>query len=90
VNSRARNRALLARQLLLERSTVAPLGALERLVGLQAQTPRSPYTALWSRLTDFDAMVLSRAIAARKAVRIALMRSTIHLVTAAMRWPCGR
>ena len=55
---------------------------LERLVGMQAQTPRSPYTAMWSRVADFDPMRLSRAIARRRAVRIALMRSTIHLVTA--------
>lgn len=80
---RARNRALLARQMLLERSSVRPLTALTRLIGMQAQTPRSPYTALWSRLDGFDPMTLSRAIAARKAVRIAVMRSTIHLVTAA-------
>ena len=83
LDSRARNRALLARQMLLKRSPARPLTALTHLVGMQAQTPRSPYTALWSRLSGFDPMTLSRAIAARKAVRIALMRSTIHLVTAA-------
>ena len=80
---RMRNRALLARQMLLERSPVRPLTALTRLIGMQAQTPRSPYTALWSRLDGFDPMTLSRAIAARKAVRIAVMRSTVHLATAA-------
>jgi hypothetical protein len=83
VDGRERGRALLARQLLLERASVSPLKVLERLVGMQAQTPRSPYTAMWSRVVDFDPMVLSRAIEKRKAVRIALMRSTIHLVTAA-------
>jgi Winged helix DNA-binding domain len=82
LDARARNRALLARQLLLERAATTALRAVERLVGMQAQTPRSPYTALWSRLRDFDPMTLSRAVADRKAVRIALMRSTIHLVTA--------
>jgi hypothetical protein len=83
IDRRRRNRALLARQMLLDRSSVRPLTALTRLIGMQAQTPRSPYTALWSRLDGFDPMTLSRAIAARKAVRIAVMRSTIHLVTAA-------
>jgi hypothetical protein len=83
IDRRRRNRALLARQMLLDRSSVRPLAALTRLIGMQAQTPRSPYTALWSRLDGFDPMTLSRAIAARKAVRIAVMRSTIHLVTAA-------
>lgn len=83
MNGRARNRALLARQLLLERLPLRPLRAIERLVGLQAQTPRSPYTALWSRLRDFDPMSLSALLEGRRAVRIALMRSTIHLVSAA-------
>ena len=82
VTARGRNRALLARQLLLRRATLAPLTAVERLVGMQAQTPRSPYTALWSRLDGFDPMTLSRAIEQRRLVRIALMRSTIHLVSA--------
>jgi hypothetical protein len=81
MDQRARNRALLARQLLLQRATIRPVAALERLVGLQAQTPRSPYTALWSRLVGFDPMALSQAIEKRQAVRIALMRSTIHLVS---------
>lgn len=81
LNRRARNRALLARQLLLKRAAIRPVAAVERIVGLQAQTPRSPYTALWSRVAEFDPMVLSRAIEKRQAVRIALMRSTIHLVS---------
>ena len=83
MDARARNRALLARQLLLSRVSLSPVRAVERLVGMQAQTPRSPYTALWSRLRSFDPMSLSRAIEGRKLVRIALMRSTIHLVSAA-------
>jgi hypothetical protein len=82
ISERERNRALLARQLLLERVPMPPLQAIEHLVGMQAQTPRSPYTALWSRLAGFDPMTLSRAIETRQAVRIALMRSTIHLVSA--------
>jgi hypothetical protein len=82
MTGRERNRALLARQLLLERASLRPLAAVERLVGMQAQTPRSPYTALWSRLVDFDPMTLSHAVSTRRAVRIALMRSTIHLVSA--------
>ncbi|WP_338177692.1 winged helix DNA-binding domain-containing protein [Jatrophihabitans sp.] len=82
MDGRERNRALLARQLLLERSPLSPLKAVEHLVGLQAQTPRSPYTALWSRLRSFDPLTLSRLLATRRTVRIALMRSTIHLVSA--------
>ena len=56
---------------------------VEHLVGLQAQTPRSPYLALWSRIAGFDPMGLSRALQRRRVVRIALMRSTVHLVSAA-------
>jgi hypothetical protein len=76
------NRALLARQLLLERSPLDVLSALERLVGLQAQAPKSPYVGLWTRLDDFDPRELSRALEERQAVRVPLMRSTIHLVSA--------
>jgi hypothetical protein len=57
--------------------------ALEHLVGLQAQAPDAPYVGLWSRLTDFAAEQLAGPVAARDAVRIPLMRATIHLVTAA-------
>ena len=77
------NRALLARQMLLERvSGVSVAEALERLVGMQGQTPLSPYLALWSRLDGFDPQELAGMILDRAAVRIGLMRTTIHLVTA--------
>ncbi|WP_018348458.1 winged helix DNA-binding domain-containing protein [Longispora albida] len=79
---RALNRATLARQLLLERAGVSPLDAVGRLAGLQAQTPHTWYTGLWSRLADFDPREVSGLLTGREVVRIALMRSTIHLVTA--------
>lgn len=78
---RALNRALLARQLLLERSGLGVMKAVEHLVGLQAQAPNPPYYALWSRLVDFVPDDLGAPLTNRKVVRIALMRSTIHLVT---------
>ena len=83
LSRRALNRATLARQLLLERSDSDPLAALEQLVGLQAQTPQSWYVGLWTRLADFDPEAIGTALTKRRLVRLPLMRSTIHLVTAA-------
>jgi Winged helix DNA-binding domain len=81
LDRRTLNRTLLARQLLLEQADMPVLEALEHLVGLQAQSPQAPYVGLWSRLAGFDPHELSRLLVERRAVRIALMRSTIHLVT---------
>ena len=75
------NRALAARQLVAVRSKMPVAEALEHLVGLQAQAPGPPYVALWSRLDSFDPFELGVMLSERRAVRIALMRSTIHLVT---------
>jgi hypothetical protein len=77
------NRALLARQMLLERTTLPIPAAVERLVGLQAQVPNPPYIGLWIRLHAFQRDDLTRLMASRQIVRAAMMRSTLHLVTAA-------
>ncbi len=79
---RALGRATLARQLLLERTALGPLEAVHHLVGLQAQVPRDPYLALWSRLADFDPEATGRLVESRALVRTVVMRATIHLVTA--------
>lgn len=47
------NRATLARQLLLDRSTLGATVAVERLVGMQAQLASAPFVGLWTRLKDF-------------------------------------
>jgi hypothetical protein len=90
LGTRALNRALLARQHLLERATMPPLAMLEHLVAMQAQNPLDPYAALWSRLEGFDPATLSAHIEARDAVRMGLLRTTLHLVSAAdapQLWP---
>jgi hypothetical protein len=76
------NRAMLARQLLLERARVGIVAAIERLAALQAQWPPSPYIALWSRLKDFRREKLWSAIERHEVIRARLMRGTLHLVSA--------
>jgi hypothetical protein len=78
----ALNRALLARQHLLTRAQAPAVALVDHLVGLQAQLPRSPYTTLWSRLVGFRHDELSEPLLDRQVARIAVMRGTIHLVTA--------
>jgi hypothetical protein len=81
------NRALLARQLLLERSDLAPARVLERMGGLQAQYAPSMYVGLWTRLARFERDDLTRLLERHRVVQGWLMRTTIHLVSRRDYWP---
>ncbi|BAW03974.1 winged helix DNA-binding domain-containing protein [Nocardia seriolae] len=81
LSNRILNRTLLARQHLLERTTLGPHELCDHLIGLQAQDTLPPFIALWSRAVDFDPATVSKALEDRSLVRITLMRGTIHLVT---------
>lgn len=82
LSRRELNRALLARQLLLERRRLPVARAFERLCAVQAQYSPSPYIALWTRLPGFRKEALTRALERREVVRATLMRITLHMVSA--------
>ena len=82
LSQRALNRALLERQHLLARRKASAAAEIEHLVGMQAQVPNSPYVGLWTRLEGFQPKELTELISKRRAVRLGLLRNTIHLVTA--------
>jgi hypothetical protein len=88
LDRRALNRALLARQHLLARQPGSALDMVRHLCGLQAQAPFPPYYGLLARLDGFRPEDLAGLLEDRRVVRIALMRGTIHLVTAedALAW----
>jgi len=87
LTQRELNRALLARQQLLERDQTTIPRVLERMGGLQAQYAPSMYIGLWSRLDGFERDHLTRALERKTVVQGTLMRSTIHLVSARDYWP---
>ena len=87
LSQRELNRALLARQLLLERAPTPLPRALERIGGIQAQYAPSMYVGLWSRLEGFERDALTRALERRSVIQATLMRHTIHLVSKADYWP---
>jgi Winged helix DNA-binding domain len=87
VSRRGLNRAVLARQLLLERGRGAIPATLERVGGLQAQYAPSMYVGLWSRLEGLERRDLTDAIERRAVVQATLMRATIHLVARDDYWP---
>ncbi len=87
LSPRELNRALLARQMLLERHSMGIPKALERMGELQAQYAPSMYIGLWTRIEGFERDQLTRALRRRTVVQGTLMRSTIHLVPKGDYWP---
>jgi len=87
LTERELNRALLARQMLLERVKTPLPRALERMAGLQAQYAPSMYIGLWSRLDGFERDQLTRALERRSVIQGSMMRATIHLVSKRDYWP---
>ncbi len=86
LTQRELNRALLARQLLLERSTLSIPRALERIGGIQNQYAPNAYVRLWSCLKGFRRDQLTRALERRSVVQGTLHRTTIHTVSAQEYW----
>jgi Winged helix DNA-binding domain len=87
LTQRELNRALLARQLLLERARTPIPKALERIGGIQAQYAPSMYIGLWSRVEGLERDAVTRALERRTVVQGTMMRATIHLVSKADYWP---
>lgn len=80
LTARALNRATLDRQLLLRRKRLGAVEGIRRIVAVQAQSPPSPYLALWNRLAAFDPADLDAAFVKRDVVKASLMRLTLHAV----------
>jgi hypothetical protein len=87
LSTRELNRAMLARQLLLERARMPLTRAIERVAGLQTQYAPSGYVSLFSRLQKFRREDLTRALEQRRVIQGWVMRATIHMVSAADYWP---
>jgi hypothetical protein len=87
LTARELNRALLARQMLLERAKTPLPRALERMGGLQAQYAPSMYIGLWSRIEGLERDAVTRALQRRSIVQGSMMRATIHLVSRRDYWP---
>ena len=87
LTQRELNRALLARQLLLERSKLPIARAVERIGGIQNQYAPNAYIRLWSCLDGFRRDDLTRALERRAVVQASLMRATIHIVSKRDFWP---
>jgi hypothetical protein len=87
LTERELNRALLARQMLLERVSAPLPRVLERMGGLQAQYAPSMYIGLWSRVERLERDAVTRGLERRSIIQASMMRATIHLVSKRDYWP---
>jgi hypothetical protein len=87
LGERQLNRALLARQLLLDRGRGSLEAAVEQVGGLQTQVSRSGYIGLWARQEGLTRQAYTDALLERRLIQGTLLRVTIHTVTAADYWP---
>ena len=87
LSRRELNRALLARQGLLERARAPLPRMVERMGCLQAQYAPSMYVGLWTRLEGMARDDVTRALERRALVQGWLMRITVHLASRADYWP---
>jgi hypothetical protein len=79
---RSLNRALLARQGLLEPFDAPVADVVEAIGALQAQAWAAPPVALWSRMRAFEAGDLYAALERRELLVGINLRATLHLVSA--------
>ena len=87
LTQRELNRALLARQSLLERRRISLPRAVEQMGCVQAQYAPSTYVGLWSRVEGLERDAVTRALERRTLVQATLMRITIHVASRADYWP---
>jgi hypothetical protein len=80
------NRALLARQLLIDRADLPIDAAVEQVGGLQTQYAPSGYVGLWTRLRAFERAALTRALEDRSIVQATTLRTTIHMISRREFW----
>src|SRR2546430_3292149 len=78
----ALNRALLARQGLLERMRLPVAEAVEAIGAVQAQYWPAVAVALWSRVEGLGAADVHAALEARDLLLGSLLRGTLHVVSA--------
>ena len=86
LTGRELNRALLARQLLLERSTLPCRGRSSGSAASRTSTRRTRTSGSGRCLEGFRREQLTRALERRTVVQGTLMRATIHLVSAREYW----